>query len=229
MSSDPVLQTLSSARQIADHAHRVGIAVRATNPRPSSAHVGAVLADCILQAGLNYRTVVKARIDRIVINFPEASRLSGVRKIIESGRIGEFLLWHHPTKITRFLDLVRFLNIDGVDDVSDLRSWLVQTGARNRLLSLHGIGPKTYDYLCCLTGVDCIAVDRHIRTFAEEAGVLIDDYDRLKAVVSYAADLLGISRRDFDACIWEEVSRRAQRSFQYSTVTSKPPGTIEWE
>jgi endonuclease III-like uncharacterized protein len=90
----------------------------------------------------------------------------------------------------------------------ELKLWLVQDEARENLLSLQGIGPKTYDYLCCLVGIDCIAVDRHVRTFANEAGVYINDYDRLKSVVSYAADLLGMTRRDFDAWIWKTISAR---------------------
>jgi endonuclease III len=34
--------------------------------------------------------------------------------------------------------------------------------ARQILLGLQGIGPKTCDYLGCLVGIDCIAIDRHI-------------------------------------------------------------------
>jgi endonuclease III len=95
-----------------------------------------------------------------------------------------------------------------IGTTNELKLWLNRSDARDHLLSLHGIGPKTYDYLCCLVGIDCIAVDRHVRTFANEAGVAITDYDQLKSVVSYAADLLGMSRRDFDAWIWRTVSAR---------------------
>jgi hypothetical protein len=62
--------------------------------------------------------------------------------------------------------------------------------------------------MSCLVGLDRIAVDRHIKAFAIEAGVLVADYDSLGAAMSYAADLLGMSRRDFDAWVWQTTSER---------------------
>jgi hypothetical protein len=95
--------------------------------------------------------------------------------------------------------------MQGIETSVELRGWLCLSSARQHLLSLNGIGPKTYDYLCCLVGIDCIAIDRHVKTFAKEAGVPVSDYEYLKSVVSYAADLLGMRRRDFDAWIWQTI------------------------
>jgi hypothetical protein len=63
--------------------------------------------------------------------------------------------------------------------------------------------------------MDHIAVDRHVKTFANEAGVLISGYDELQAAVSFAADLLGLARRDFDAWIWHRFSRPITSPAQY--------------
>jgi hypothetical protein len=197
------LEILASARQIATHAESMGIVVHATPVRPAIDHIGAALADCILQAGLNYRTVVRPRVERIQTVYPLAASLSGVKAIIDSGQITDFLCWHHHSKLSRFMGLVGLLCGDDVEKVSDLRDWLMHTSARDRMMSLHGVGPKTFDYLCCLVGIDRIAVDRHVISFASEAGVAAGRYDDLQAVVSYAADLLGMPRRDFDAWIWK--------------------------
>jgi hypothetical protein len=202
MPSSPLLEVLASARQIASHAVGLGISARAMPSRPAVDHIGAVLADCILQAGLNYRTVVRPRVKRIQANYPSAARLSGVKAIVDGGEASDFLCWKHAEKLSRFSGLVALLGADSVEEVSDLREWLNQTRARERFLSLHGIGPKTYDYVCCLVGIDRIAVDRHVKSFASEAGVTIRGYDELQVVVSYAADLLGLRRREFDAWIW---------------------------
>ena len=216
MCSAPVLASLSRARAIADHAERLGILVTSAPPRSTTCHVGAALADAVLQSGLNYRTVVKPRVDRIQTIYPEAAILPGVREIVERGRAYEFLDWRHPTKITRFVRLVALLDADGVECAGDLRRWLEGRDARDRLLGMHGIGPKTYDYICCLVGMDCIAVDRHVKTFANDAGVPISDYEELRVVVSYAADLLGLARRDFDAWIWRRFSRQIPPPAQYA-------------
>jgi hypothetical protein len=210
------LEQLAFARRIADHANRLGAHSSLSIPRAASDHLGALLADAVLQAGLNYRTVVRMRIARIESQFPETATLSGVIALIERGGARDFMLWNHPTKVTRFESLARFLAIQGIETTVELRGWLYLGSARQHLLSLNGIGPKTCDYLCCLVGIDCIAIDRHVKTFAKEAGVSVSDCEYLKSVVSYAADLLGMTRRDFDAWIWRTISTRAISDGQIS-------------
>lgn len=216
MCSSAVLERLSRARAIADHAGKLGVLSTSVPQRSSTSHVGAALADAVLQSGLNYKTVVKPRVDRIQAHYPEAAILSGVTKIVQQGKAYEFLGWRHPTKISRFIHIVALLDADGVDCAVDLRRWLDRKDSRDRLLGLHGIGPKTYDYICCLIGMDCIAVDRHVKTFAKEAGVSISDYEELRGIVCCAADLLGVARRDFDAWIWSRFSRQVSYPTQYT-------------
>jgi 3-methyladenine DNA glycosylase/8-oxoguanine DNA glycosylase len=213
-----VLEQLSFARRIADYADSLGVDRSPVTLREASDHLGAVLADAILQAGLSYRTVVRMRIDRIHSQFPEAATLPGLLTLLEQHGAAEFLLWNHPIKMSRFISLTQFLALQNIGTTVELKLWLNRNDARELLLSLHGIGPKTYDYLCCLVGIDCVAVDRHVRTFANEAGVLISDYERLRSVVSYAADLLGMPRRDFDAWIWQTVSARNSKDRQLSLI-----------
>jgi hypothetical protein len=170
--------------------------------------MGAALADSVLQAGVSYRTVVSTRIKRIHLYFPEAATLSGLCSVIERRGAADFLSWKHPTKVNRFMSLTQLLTTESVETTFDLRHWLSRESARSLLLHLHGFGPKTFDYLCGLVGLDCIAVDRHIKTFASEAGVAVTDYDGLRTIISYAADLLDMRRRDFDAWVWQLVSAR---------------------
>jgi endonuclease III len=112
------------------------------------------------------------------------------------------------TKVLRFVCLAELLRNESIDDFHQLRTWLQNPACREKLRAIHGVGPKTVDYLCGLDGLDFIAVDRHIRAFARDAGVTAADYDRLQTVISYAADLLGVSRRHFDASIWTYVSNQ---------------------
>lgn len=209
MRHQAVLEQLSLARQIANYADRLGVLHAQIDLRPVSDHMGAVLADAILQAGVNYHTVVRTRIERIQAEFPETAMLPGLITLIEREGAERFLLWKHPAKVTRFVSLANFLAKQRVETTAELRGWLCLDSARQDLLSLHGIGPKTRDYLGCLVGIDCIAVDRHIMRFAIDAGVSTTDYECLKLAVSYAADLLGLRRRDFDAWVWRTVSDSA--------------------
>ncbi|MDU5369850.1 MAG: hypothetical protein E6107_00330 [Enterobacter sp.] len=76
--------------------------------------------------------------------------------------------------------------------------------------TINGIGPKTVDYMGCLVGIDSIAVDRHVRTFAKAIGVKNDDYHFLRESFCFAADLLSLSRREFDAWLWRRAAMPTQ-------------------
>jgi hypothetical protein len=225
-SESDVLSALSSARLVVQLAQEKGVVRHNPAHREPLYHVGAILADAALQAGLNYRTVVKVRVDRIVLDFPEAATLSGTYEAFATIGAAEFLQWHHHTKLSRFVCLAELLRNESIDDFDELRTWLQNPSCREKLRAIHGVGPKTVDYLCGLVGLDFIAVDRHIRTFANDAGVKAADYDFLQMVVSYAADLLGISRRHFDASIWTYVSNQKAGVDRRGTLELPIDGSI---
>jgi hypothetical protein len=200
------LETLKSARCIADYAVGMGINTETKDTRPITDHLGAVLADAALQAGLNYRSVVRPRVERILHQYPDAADMVGLQKVLENRSVAEFLHWKHPDKIGRFTALRELLQSERLQTVADLRRWLLSGNSRNALLDISGVGPKTVDYLCCLVGIDCIPVDRHVKLFAKNAGIEARDYEGIRLAVSFAADLLGISRRTFDAWLWKLAS-----------------------
>lgn len=201
-------QALNEARMVADYARLHGGDRPPTSPRPTSNHLGAVLADSVLQAGVRYETVVRPRVTRIVTLYPEARNLKGLSQLLARVDTSEFLMWQHPIKVKRFERLVEFFEARSLDRTEEVAKFLDEKLARTQLMELNGVGPKTFDYLCTLLGLDRIAVDRHVITFASEAGVSVDGYEHVQRVTSYAADLLGIMRRDFDAWMWQHVASR---------------------
>lgn len=206
------LELLKAARRVADFASNEGVPPFYGVQRSSYEHVGALLADSVLQAGLNYRSVVLPRVDRILTEFPDADRVSVLIAFVKRGDVAYLLNWQHPTKVKRFEDLVEFLNKINVETTEDIRVLLKSDTLRADLQSLNGIGPKTIDYMACLVGIESIAVDRHVRKFAEKAGINNNEYDFLKNVFCFAADLLSISRREFDAWIWaQETYKQSQQ------------------
>lgn len=192
------------ARKIAERAKDMGILNKDLNKnRKVSNHIGVILADAALQAGVNYNNIVKPRIEAIYHNFPECYKLSNVYSLVITDRSSEFLRWTHHVKIKRFENLVLFMRDNNIEYVENLYHFLEDDQFKNGLLNIHGIGPKTIDYLSCLVGIDSIAVDRHIKKFATRAGLYTESYDLIKDVFCYAADFLSISRRDFDYLIWK--------------------------
>ncbi|WP_206064833.1 hypothetical protein [Nitratireductor mangrovi] len=202
------VELLRAARRVADFASTQGVPSTYSVRRSTYDHAGALLADAVLQAGLSYRTVVWPRVGRILKEFPQADRVSALICVIRNGRTEALLDWQHPTKVARFESLVDFLHASEVDTIEDIRRVLKTDTFCADLLLLKGVGLKTIDYMSCLVGIESIAVDRHIRTFAAKAGVDRDEYSFLKNAFCFAADLLSISRREFDAWVW---SREANK------------------
>ncbi|MCU7926630.1 MAG: hypothetical protein KZQ97_09310 [Candidatus Thiodiazotropha sp. (ex Dulcina madagascariensis)] len=200
------IEILVTARRIADHAKNEGIHTAQLQQRAHCEHMGVVLADSVLQAGLNYRTVVQPRIQNILLKFPDMNRITTLSDLIDRGETASFLAWEHPQKTIRFELLVNFLRDRGIEYVEDLRNSLMTALFVTDLQTINGIGPKTVDYMSCLVGIDSIAVDRHVRAFAKRVGVTNDDYYYLQKVFCYAADLLEVPRRELDAWIWKKES-----------------------
>ncbi len=210
-------QMLIAARRIADYATELGAEFDNVEVRPAYEHMGALLADSVLQAGLNYHTVVLPRVAAILELFPELDCVSALNGMVLRGETSTFLNWKHPEKVGRFDALVCFMSGTGIEDVVDLRAGLRDGGFVEAVREVRGVGPKTVDYMACLVGLDSVAVDRHVRTFAKRVGVMEEDYDFLRSVFCCAADLLSVSRRDFDAWVWRrEASISApQMSFAF--------------
>lgn len=197
-------EILLAARRIADRAKTEGALVRRIRGRVSCTHMGAVLADAVLQAGLNYNSVVRPRVERIIRKFPEMDNISNIIEMTLRGETGVFLDWTHQDKINRFHGVVYFLRDKRVETILDLSSFLKNRNFKDDLLDVNGVGRKTVDYLSCLVGIDSFAVDRHVRKFAKRVGVPWEDYDSLHMSFCFAADLLELPRRDFDAWLWQK-------------------------
>jgi hypothetical protein len=148
---------LHAARRVADHAVRTGVLGSHVSCRPVYQHIGAVLADSVLQAGLNYAKVVKPRIATILRTFPHATTMNILIGVIEQEGSPKFLQWEHREKVSRFDNLVGFMAEAEIDSTSELSRALRDKSFRMDIRQVRGVGPKTVDYMACLVGVDCIA------------------------------------------------------------------------
>ena len=174
-------------------------------------HMGAIICDAILQAGLNYATVVAPRVQTLLRRWPTARRTSVFVSMTRRFGLNGVLSWRDPEKPRRIKHLSDFLISHSIEVESDLHNWLSIEGNSESLSVVRGIGPKTIDYIKALVGLQTIAVDRHVRSFIKWAGVPLRDYDEIRAVTCKAADLLGYEYCALDHAIWSYVSER-QRS-----------------
>lgn len=212
----PTVQMLIAARRVANYAKELGADIERQEIRTAYAHMGALLADSVLQAGLNYNSVVRPRIKEIMARYPDQSRTSLLLDLVHRGETTIFLNWSHAEKVSRFDALVMFLSNTSVEHVDDLKERLLDRAFVVSLRNVRGVGPKTVDYMGCLVGIDVVAVDRHVRKFAKRVGIMEDNYDFLQIVFCYAADLLSVSRREFDAWVWRRESSLSARQMAFA-------------
>jgi len=179
-------------------------------------HVGALFTDTILQAGVNYRSVVWPRVAHVLDTFPYATTVSIFAEILENYGTANVLHWSNSEKIQRMNELVLFCLGHQIETSRQLTEFLRYEQNVNMLKDIHGIGNKTCDYLKRLLGFDTVAVDRHIRSFMESADIYCDDYFDIKEIVEYAADFMEKTRRELDYSIWSYMSRKEQKVIQLS-------------
>ena len=175
---------------------------------PYCDHIGALFTDAVLQAGLNYRSVVLPRVTHVLELFPEANTVKSFSRVLEFYGINIVLNWKNDIKARRLQDLVDFCLVHSINTTTDLVLFLRDKEGENAIKSINGVGNKTCDYLKRLLGFDNVAVDRHIMAFLKRADITYNDYSDIKDVVEYAADFMGMERRTLDYSIWSYMSQQ---------------------
>jgi predicted house-cleaning noncanonical NTP pyrophosphatase (MazG superfamily) len=172
-------------------------------------HMGAVLTDAILQAGLNYEHVVLPRVNKIKA-IPLAKTTSGFLAVLESNGADKLLNWSNTEKPARLLAITRFFQAEKVETTEELRIWLQNDENKPRLKQQRGVGDKTADYFKILVGISTSAVDRHLIKFLEEAGMPVQTYQEAQMLIHAAADIVGVDYAELDHNIWKFMSSRSK-------------------
>jgi hypothetical protein len=78
-------------------------------------HIGATVADAVLQANLRYKTHVKPRVNRILAQYPEAGTTSSVLRLLVSITATEFLSWRGEDRAARFSRILGLFASEGIE------------------------------------------------------------------------------------------------------------------
>lgn len=175
-------------------------------------HIGATVADAILQANNNYKTNVKPRVNRILNQYPNSRTTSSVRNLLQSLPVTQLLNWRGADRAARFSQVLDLFAAESIETEADLREWLLRESNVPKLSSIKGIGPKTIDYFKMLVGVSTSAIDRHLLNFLWLAGLSPCGYSDAQSIINATADMLRVDRAYFDHSIWRYMSRRAAAS-----------------
>lgn len=171
-------------------------------------HMGAIIVDGILQAGLKYETVVKPRVLSVLEKYPNNTTSSSFITVGKEQGIKNIISWKNDKKPNLIMLLLSFLQSEQVETCQQFSTWLEQENNILKLRSIKGIGPKTIDYLKILLGKETVAVDIHLKRFVQMAGIELSNYDEIKTVITETANHLNISPSQLDHSIWKYMAER---------------------
>lgn len=165
-------------------------------------HMGATIIDAVLQAGLNYEHVVYPRVRNLLTKYPDYKTTCDFLILMQVIQLPELIDWKKGCKLERIKDLSLFLFNNNIEDEDELAEWLGKEEHITQLRLIRGIGPKTVDYLKMLSGVQAIAIDRHLFAFLEIAGIINRTYEEARMIYDKASELLGVSQYAIDRQVW---------------------------
>src|SRR5438552_3311587 len=90
-------------------------------------HIGATVADAVLQANNRYKTHVKPRVNHILAQYPEACTPTSLLSLLTSMSIKDFLNWRGEDRAERFYRVVCLFKSEGIETETDLRIWLADS------------------------------------------------------------------------------------------------------
>jgi hypothetical protein len=176
-------------------------------------HIGATIADAVLQPQRDYDDFVTPKTDRILRLWRDVKTLSQLVELLKSVPASEFLDWNDNKdsrswlghRVERFRTIVSLFKSEGsIEAEDDLRPWLLDDCNPPKLYAIWGVGQKTVNYLGSLVGLPWVAIDSRLSWFIGASGLLIkpNDLTAQREVVCLAADILGVDRRVLDHSIW---------------------------
>lgn len=205
------MDLMADAQKVANHVFSLeGFRVE-NRARTTYGHMGAIISDGVLQAGLNYENVVAPKVRDLIDRCPEAETTTGFLDAMIRNRLLDLLNWAHPEKPKRIMTITCLLHSLRVDTEDSFRDWLAKPESDALLMQVRGVGPKTVDYFKMLAGLPSIPVDRHVRAFVSSAGVNRKRYEEIQQIIVLAADLLRVERNTFDRAIWSRAAATNRR------------------
>ncbi|MCD6327824.1 hypothetical protein J7M28_09755 [bacterium] len=171
-------------------------------------HLGAIVVDAVLQAGINYKTVVRPRVERLRDEYPEARTTSGFLALIDRVCLSDLIEWKGQTKLSTIAEVLNLLKQEQVETRSQLKLWLLQFGSTSRLTQIKGIGEMTADYLKMLAGIEVCAADSLTMGFMRQAGIEPKSYDEARDILCRASRMMDVHPVALGFSIWEYMAKQ---------------------
>lgn len=169
-------------------------------------HIGAIITDSVLQAGLNYRNVVYPRVYNLLTNYADYNTTSDFIILMQTIPLADLISWNNKKKLQLIHSVSWLLFNSKIESDTELSEWLNYQTNVEQLARLDGIGPKTIDYMKTLSGNPVFAIDRHLLNFLKLAGIHTSTYQEASNIYHLAAKILCKNEYELDKQIWNYMS-----------------------
>ena len=169
-------------------------------------HMGAIITDSVLQAGLNYRSVVYPRIYNLLTTYADYNTTSDFIILMQTIPLSDLISWNNPKKLQLIHSISWMLFDNKIENDNELSAWLNYQANVEQLADLNGIGQKTIDYMKTLSGNPVFAIDRHLLNFLKLADIYTSTYQEASSIYHRAAKMLCKDEYELDKQIWNYMS-----------------------
>ena len=180
--------------------------------KTSYSHMGATITDSVLQAGLNYKTVVYPRIERILTEYRDFDSTTDFILLINILSLEELICFKNKRKLRCIWEISLLFQSCRIETEDQLAFWLSNDTNLQYLKAINGVGAKTIDYIKTLVGLNTIAVDRHLFNFLSCAGIAANSYSEARSIFCRTAELLDMSYLSLDKMIWSYMSEHSSKT-----------------
>ncbi len=108
------------SKKLAIFVHPLGNFIYYENIDGNYNHIGAIIADAVLQSNNRYVTHVKPRVNRILSLYTDAQTTSNVIDILKLVPATEFLSWKGIDRAERFSQIVDLFSCENIENEKDL-------------------------------------------------------------------------------------------------------------
>ena len=198
----------NSVQKVIDLLERIPHNYAEITQRTPYYNMAATLTDSVLQAGMNYKSVVYPRVYNILSKYSDYRTTCDFIILFQTIPIEEIIQWKNKRKQDTICNLAWYLYNCNINTEDDLAEWILDDRNAESLLEINGVGRKTIDYMKLLSGQQAIPIDRHMFQFLEIAGVLTADYNEASRILRKTASVLEVGESVLDKTIWNYMSQK---------------------
>lgn len=162
-----------------------------------------LIADSVLQQGMNYNNFVLPRLIRIRTDYSHFHRISQLSTSQED--IENILQIKNKRKVNTFKNIIELFQKENIETYSDIVRWLSDKSNFCKLLEINGFGTKTLDYMLNLFGYQSIPIDRHLFSFLKLCLIETNNYQFASSIFNDIAEKNNFCKNMFDKEIWNYV------------------------